>query len=71
MVYFVVETQVDNGVGTCIPLAFTDRDQAEAKYHQLLAVAAVSNVDKHGVILMNEDLFVIKKEVYVHISEDA
>lgn len=71
MVYFVVETQVDNGVGACIPLAFTDRDQAEAKYHQLLSVAAVSNVDKHGVILMNEDLFVIKKEVYVHISEDA
>ena len=70
MVYFVIETQVNDGVGAVIPLAFTDRSQAEAKYHQLLSVAAVSEIDKHGVMLCNEDLFVIKSEVYNHEAEE-
>lgn len=67
MVYFVIETQVEDGAGAVIPLAFTDRNQAESKYHQLLSACAVSEVDKHGVMLCNEDLFVIKQEVYNHL----
>lgn len=66
MVYFVIETQVEAGIGSVVPFTFIDRDQAEAKYHSLLAVAAVSEVDKHGVLLANEDGFVLKSEVYNH-----
>lgn len=65
MIYYVIEFQ--SGVtGAVIPLAYTDRSDAEAQYHTLLAVAAKSAVRKHGVMLCNEDLFIIKSEVYEH-----
>lgn len=63
--FYVIEIQTTN-VGTIIPFSFADRDAAEAKYHSLLAVAAVSNVPKHGAMLFNDDGFVIKSEVYNH-----
>lgn len=65
MIFYVFEFQ-NTSTGAVIPLAFTDRSDAEAKYHQLLAVAAKSSVRKHGVMLCNEDLFIIKSEVYEH-----
>lgn len=69
MVYFVIETQVTNGVGAAIPTAYTDRSDAEAAYHTVLAVAAKSAVQKHGVMLCNEDGFVLKQELYTHFVE--
>lgn len=68
MVYYVLEIQTNNGAGAVIPFYFTDRDQAESKYHSLLSVAAVSEVDKHGAMLFNEDGFMIKSEIYNHGS---
>lgn len=65
MIFFVVEFQ-SSDVGGVIPLAYTDRADAEAKYHELLAVAAKSQVRKHGVMLCNEDLFILKSELYTH-----
>ena len=69
MVYYVIEFQTNGNAGSAIPTAYLDRDDAEAAYHTLLAVAAKSEVRKHGAMLCNEDLFVIKKEVYVHYTE--
>ena len=65
MLYYVIEIQ-STDVGACIPVVFTDRDQAESKYHDVLKYAAVSSVRKHGAILCNEDGFIIKSEVYNH-----
>ena len=65
MIFYVIEFQSEVA-GAVIPLAFTDRSDAEAKYHQLLSVAAKSAVRKHGVMLCNEDLFILKSEIYVH-----
>ena len=65
MIFYVIEFQSEV-TGAVIPLAFTDRSDAEAKYHQLLSVAAKSAVRKHGVMLCNEDLFILKSEIYVH-----
>ena len=65
MIFYVIEFQ-SGAAGAILPLAYTDRADAEAKYHQLLAVAAKSAVRKHGVMLCNEDLFVIKSEIYEH-----
>ena len=65
--FYVCEMQtVVDGAGVVTPYAFDDRNEAEAKYHDLLAVAAVSNVDKHGAMLFNEDGFMLKSEVYNH-----
>lgn len=70
MMYYVIELQTST-TGSVIPFSFTDRDQAEAKYHSLLAVAATSTVPKHGAMLFNDDGFVIKSEVYNHVVENA
>lgn len=71
MLYYVIELQ-SNKSGACIPVVYTDRNQAEAKYHDILKYAAVSDVRKHGAILCNEDGFVIKSEVYNHeVPEDV
>ena len=69
MVFFVIESQVSNGTGALITFSFNNKPDAEAKYHSLLAVAAKSAVQKHGVMLCNEDLFVLKEEVYNHFEE--
>ena len=69
MIFYVIEFQ-SGDTGAATPLAFTDRADAEAKYHQLLAVAAKSDVKKHGVMLCNEDLFILKSEIYDHEDED-
>ena len=65
MLFYVIEIQ-SNESGACIPVVFTERDQAESKYHDVLKYAAVSSVRKHGAILCNEDGFIIKSEVYNH-----
>lgn len=70
MIYYVIELQT-TATGSCIPFAFNDKADAEAKYHSLLAVAAKSDVPKHGVILVNADGFVIKSEVYDHTEPAA
>lgn len=70
MLYYVIEFQTLNETGSVIPLSYTDRNQAEAAYHTKLAAAAVSEVKKHGVMLCNADLFVIKSEVYLHDLEE-
>lgn len=70
MVYYVIESQVNGEVGTIIPVAYTDKAMAEQAYHTALAAAAVSTVQKHGVMLCNEDLFVLKEEVYNHFVEE-
>ena len=70
MIFYVIELQT--GItGSCIPFAFDNKADAEAKYHTLLAAAAKSDVPKHGVILVNADGFVIKSEVYNHEEQTA
>lgn len=66
MVYYVIESQVNGETGTIIPVAYTDKALAEQAYHTALAAAAVSAVPKHGVMLCNEDLFILKQELYTH-----
>lgn len=70
MIYYVVEIQTQAETGAVIPYTYTDRGQAEAKYHALLAVASVSDVPKHGAMLFNDDGFIIKSEVYNHVKPE-
>ena len=66
MVFYVIEIQTGVESGAVLPFTFTDRSQAESKYHSLLAVCATSTVKKHGAMLFNEDGFILKSEVYSH-----
>ena len=71
--FYVIEFQ-SGETGSVIPFAFTNEQyhagEADAKYHDLLRVAATSNVRKHGVILMTDYLVPIKQDVYTHGGDD-
>lgn len=66
--FYVIEIQTGNKTGAILPFTFADHSQAEEKYHTLLAVAAVSEVAKHGAMLFTDDGFVMKSEVYDHTA---
>ena len=68
--FYVIEIQTQAETGAVIPFSFVDRNQAEAKYHTLLAVCATSSVPKHGAMLFNDDGFIIKSEVYNHVQPE-
>ena len=68
MTFYVLEFQTGE-VSSVIPVAYDNRADAEAAYHHKLEYAAKSNVRKHGCMLCNEDMFVIKQEIYTHYSE--
>ena len=65
MIFYVIELQ-SSTTGSVISFAFTSQPDAEAKYHELLSVAAKSAVPKHGAMLISADGFVIKEEFYDH-----
>lgn len=65
MIFYVIELQ-SSTTGAVISFAFTNQPDAEAKYHELLSVAAKSAVPKHGAMLISGDGFVIKEEFYDH-----
>ena len=59
MTYYVIEFQTGD-TGAAIPLAYTDRNLALQKFHEIMAYASVSSVPKHGAIIITEDLFVLE-----------
>ena len=69
--YFILETQVNkDGTGAILPAnTRINRNEAEAKYHQILSIAAVSNVYKHGAIILDEEDFPIMYKAYTHDTE--
>ena len=68
-IYYVIEFQSD-ATGGCLPASYTNRADAEEKYHQVLQFAAKSEVRKHGAMIINEDGFVLKSEFYNHTTPE-
>ena len=67
MKYFVLEIQKSSqGAVSTLTTAYDDLPHAEAGYYSLLAVCALSNLVKHGAMLITEDGEVIKSEMYNH-----
>lgn len=62
MNYTVIELQ--NGV--VLYNTYTDRLQAEARYHTVLSFAAVSSVAVHTAMLVKDNGEVLKCESYSH-----
>ena len=69
--FIVIEIQTDfNGVTTIgTPSAYSDRNDAEAKYHQVLMYAATSNTLKHAATMLTEEGVRLKNECYIHEQE--
>lgn len=64
--YIVIEIQRNNeGVTTPLVFTFDTKAEAESKYYYVLSYAAVSNLPRHGAILLNEDRY-LKSDIYRH-----
>ena len=67
MKYTVIEMQ--NGVVGANVWTYDTINAAEAKYHTVLSVAAVSAVEVHSAALLNESGLCVKHESYKHPAE--
>ena len=70
MKYIVIELQdLGSQVGNNV-FSFDSVNAAEAKYHSLLSIAAVSQVPCHSVVMLNSEGMYIKSESYKHVEEE-
>lgn len=72
MAYVILELQTDLNGSTATPPLVTKStyEQALQAFHATAAVAAVSSVPVHTVVLMTETGEVNKKEICVHGGEE-
>lgn len=70
--YIVLEIQEQTE--GCVPNTITytaeTMDQAKSKYHYILSYASVSNLRRHGAIIMKTDGRYIDNESYTHVGEE-
>lgn len=72
MTYIVTELQTNReGVTANIVTVYTDRNQAEQKYHSILAAAAASNVYIHAATILDMFGGIIKSEHYRHETAEV
>ena len=72
MKIIVTEIQkfADGGMSTP-SYAFDSQQSAEAKYHAILAGAAVSALPVHAAIMFSEEGFPLKHECYKHETQET
>ena len=66
--YIVIEIQTGENVGNFV-WAFNTLAEAEAKYHSVLAVAAVSSLPVHSCVIVRNDGLQMAAQCYKHPSE--
>lgn len=66
--YIVMEIQTSNTVATIVN-SYDNRNTAEQKYHMILSSAAVSQVPKHGAVMLTDEGVRLKGECYIHEEE--
>jgi len=64
--YFVIELQTNGGQTANIVTSHATREEAESKYHTVLAAAAVSSVEKHAAVMISDEGFPIMNQCYKH-----
>ena len=65
----VIEIQKSGETATPLVQLYPDDAQAKSRYHELLSIAAVSDVPEHSVILVSEEGNYMFHEKYVHEGE--
>ena len=63
--YIVMEIQ-KNSTASTIVNTYDTLNEAENKYHTILAYAAISNIPKHSAVLLTEEGDYIKHECFEH-----
>ena len=64
--FLVIELQQNNGQLAHLDTVCATSAEAESKFHQILAAAAISTIDIHSAVIIGEDGFVYKTESYKH-----
>lgn len=67
--FLVTEIQTVNGQTATINTAFDTLNEADHKYHTILAAAAISTVDVHAAVMYTNTGSYIKSEYYRHDTE--
>ena len=71
-IFYVLELQTyGDGTGSVIPMSYNNLPAAESKYYLILSAAAVSTVYRHGAVLMSEEGFTLKQEVFTHMLQNT
>lgn len=60
----------ENGQMSTPSYAFDDRNAAEAKYHTILASAAVSALPVHSCIMFTEEGLTLRSECFKHEANE-
>ena len=68
--FAVIEIQKNGQTATPITTLFEDKNEAYSKYHQVLAAAAVSQVEEHSAILVSEEGNYMLHDKFIHESEE-
>lgn len=65
--FIVIELQTnDDGQVANIVTSYESRNEAESKYHSILAAAAQSDVRTHSAVVLDERGNLEKSEYYLH-----
>lgn len=71
MTYIVIELQTNaSGVVGNLAYSYTNRNEAEQKYHLILAAAAVSQLPAHAAVLITGDGRTLASQCYRHEEEE-
>lgn len=63
-----IQEQTEGGVPNTVTYTADTMDEAMSKYHYVLHYASVSDLFRHGAIVMSTDGKYIAKESYKHIG---
>ena len=67
--FIIIELQTTDNVTSNIVTTKTTKDEAMSTYHSILAAAAISSVQYHTAVVMDEKGVLIAKECYQHQNQ--
>ena len=70
--YIIIEIQAGSGAAAVVPpQTFADRNAAESAMHQALSFAAVSSIEKHSVLMLDDEGHMLETRCYYHEPEQS
>lgn len=68
--YIIIELQTTKGKTANVVKTKESQEEAMSMYHSILATAAISQVEYHTAIVIDEQGRYLARECYTHIKED-
>lgn len=68
--YIVIETQTNGEQTGVLTFPYSSKNEAESKYHSVLAAAAVSNVGIHAAVLITDQGYPLMHDCYIHVRDE-